>query len=118
MLRFGTPATERKTRPATRERWRLWLLFAAACVVLFGIRILREPETAERIDSLFVPGKQVDDTPATINEVLAAEPGEVAIGPAVASPAFEGHSLVGDNPAREGRFDLSAVRYNSYFPPD
>lgn len=118
MLRFGTTASERRPRPATRERVRLWLLFAAACVVLFGIRMLREPETAQRIDRLFVPADESTASPETIREVLGGEAQEVDLGLVAAadtpSKLEPGQAVAGTN----GKFDLSAIRDNTYFRPE
>jgi hypothetical protein len=94
----------------------LWLIFGAACVVLFCIRMLREPETAQRMDRLFVSPEQSADTPATINEVLAAEPGEVDMGPPAPSAPVDVSPPPKDN-AENTQFDLSSVRDNTYFRP-
>lgn len=119
MLRLGTPATDRRPRPATRERLRLWMLFAAACVVLFGIRMLREPETAQRIDSLFLQPERPDATPATIDEVLGGEASEVEISSATTlEPPERDVPQPKDSAAKNARFDLSAVRDNTYFRPE
>ena len=118
MLRLGNPATEQLARSTTRDRLRLWLLFVGACVVLFGIRMLRQPETAQRLDNLFLPPKNTDKT-TTINEAFSGQAGKIELAP---TPLPQSHEL--NKPRQKktnttnNRFDLSAVRDNTYFRPE
>ena len=116
MLRFAKPSDERRSYPLKRERRRLWILFAMACLVIFLMRMLREPETATRIDSLFTPAQQAEDLPPSIQSVLAAEAGDVTIRP-VDSGDAQATEPVDKAAPSDGRFDLSAVEDNTYFLP-
>jgi hypothetical protein len=95
----------------------LWLLFAAACVVMFSIRVLGEPETARRIDSVFLPPEQSGEPTASIDEVLGGEAREVELSPATAQ-SEENIPSDQDLETRNSRFDLSDVRDNTYFRPE
>ena len=114
MLRFGTPIAESRRRSPTRERWRLWMLFAMACLVLWSIRFLQKPETAERLDSLFVATQQEEVTSSEEDkEIAVAE--EVIIEPP-AEVSFAGNKLVADDSAEgDQNLDLSVIKDNTYF---
>jgi hypothetical protein len=94
-------------------------MFGAACLVMFFIQALREPEMAERIDRLFAPDVLAEAGAAPSRELTPAQRDELIIGPATTEATFAGNTLVAtpDN-ASAKRFDLSAVRDNTYFRPE
>lgn len=116
MLRFGAPKLQRQARGRNRDRWRLWLLFGSACLIVFTIRTLREPETAARIDRVFIQHAASHDTQPTIREALDAEPQGADMG----SPPEEIATGQTENnrAPHESRFDMSAVRDNTFFRPE
>jgi hypothetical protein len=118
LLRLGNPATDRQSRLASHGRLRLWLLFAAACVVLFSIRMLRQPETAQRLDRLFLPPENSAAAPTTIDQALSGHAGETELVPTPLSLSRELETpQQKDINATGTHFDLSAVRDNTYFRP-
>lgn len=91
------------------------MLFAAACVVLWFMRMLQQPATVDRIDSFFSPAaqQQAHRPPQDIVETIKTE--EVIIEPP-SGVTFEGNALVPANPPLTDReFDLSAIKDNTFF---
>jgi hypothetical protein len=115
VLRFGTATTHRRKLTTSHQRWRLWKLFVAACVVLWCMRMLDRPDIAERVDAVFTPEVEESATHTPEDEVelvpIDSLPEDT---PAV---SFQRNELVTNKtelPA-EARFDLSAVKDNTYF---
>ena len=52
-MRFDAQDTQRKSGLSSRDRLRLWLLVGCLAMVLFAMRQLQRPETAERIGQVF-----------------------------------------------------------------
>ncbi len=59
MLRFGSAAPSTKAGLSGRERLRLWMLVIALGVVVAAMRHLRQPETVENLDRLFIGQTQL-----------------------------------------------------------
>jgi hypothetical protein len=115
LLRFGSPSNSRH-RTAARELWRMWMLFALVCLVLWFMRMLEQPATVERIDALLNPVEQKRESiQPPRGEVDLAAMEEVAVE-APAELVFQGSELVADEltPSDSG-FDMSAVRDNTFF---
>lgn len=113
LLRFGSSVEQRQNRRPARERWRLWMLFAAACLVVVFMRFLQEPRTVERIDSLFTRSgqKEPSDRSARVSNANS----EVAIlAPLPTEPDQPQLAAAGDS-SQEAHVDLSAIKDNTYF---
>lgn len=98
-----------------RERWRLWMLFGAACVVLWFMRMLQQPVTVNRIDSFFAPAAQQQPGSLPNDEAKVVETDDILVEPP-AAVAFEGNALVVDEqPRSETELELSAIQDNTFF---
>lgn len=113
LLRFGSPVEQQRSRSPVRERWRLWMLFAAACLVVFFMRFLQEPQTVEKIDSLFTSSAQKEATTPSSHgsdiepEVTILAPMPTELGQLQTAPLA--------NSSKSTAIDLSAVKDNTYF---
>lgn len=111
MLRFGSPTTRRPARYGSRERYRLWLLLAAACLVVGAIRFLERPSTQNRIDEFFTSSQPV----AAANKKSRPDEPEVLVTSVPEAkteseaPRQEPAQVSGDE------IDLSVVKDNTYF---
>jgi hypothetical protein len=115
VLRFGTATTNRRKLTTGRDRWRLWMLFVAACMVLWCMRMLQRPDVSRRIDAVLTSTleNQAVRVPNENVDLAQVETEDVRSSSAI---AFEGNELVpvaGEH--FQSRFDLSAVRDNTYF---
>lgn len=116
MLRFDSTAPVKKANGSGSERVRLWMLVAALGLVLVAMRQLRQPETVEKLDRVFLGQSRVSNE-ATDDHVLVKqnERGTIA--------TFEGvDSATQRNPAAispdSDRNELADVRDNTYFRPE
>ncbi len=114
LLRFGSPIEQqRRSRGPVRERWRLWMLFAAACLVVVFMRFLQEPQTVEKFDSLFTPSVQKEPTSPS-SHGSNVEP-EVAILASTSTESSQPQTAPVVNSSKSTAVDLSAVKDNTYF---
>lgn len=113
LLRFGSPVEQRRSRSPVRERWRLWLLFAAACLVVFFMRFLQEPQTVKKIDSLFTPSTPKE--PAVQSPHGSIVNSEVAILSPMPTELDQPRTAPVVNSSKSTAVDLSAVKDNTYF---
>ncbi len=91
------------------------MLFGAACVVLWFMRMLQQPATVNRIDSFFSPTAQQQPDRSQQDNIESVEAAEVILEPP-AEVAFEGNSLVAVAKSQtDQEFDLSAVKDNTFF---
>ncbi len=91
------------------------MLFGAACVVLWFMRMLQQPTTVNRIDSFFSPAAQQQPNQPAQGDVESLETAEVIVEPP-AAVVFEGSGLVAaDQPQADQKFDLSAIKDNTFF---
>jgi hypothetical protein len=112
VLRFGQQNTRNQSHKPSRERWRVWLMFAAACAVLWCIRFLQRPETVARLDTIFNAAENANRQakPREGFEIVPVE--EVILTPAAdveANDERDTQSAVVD------AVDLSAIKDNTYF---
>ncbi len=115
MLRFGSPTAGRRHPMVSRERWRLWMLFVAACVVLWFMRMLQHPATINRIDSIFSLAAPQQPGSMASDDVEILDSDDIRVEPP-AKVAFEGNALVVDEqPRSETELDLSAIKDNTFF---
>lgn len=114
-MRFGSSTIEQKQRTGPRERWRLWMLFGSACVVLWFMRMLQQPATVNRIDSFFSPATEKKLNDQSQGNVDANQTEEIFLEtPAVV--AFKEQGLVAvDRPKPFAEIDLSAIKDNTFF---
>lgn len=114
LLKFGSPIEQqRRSRGPVRERWRLWMLFAAACLVVFFMRFLQEPQTVEKIDSLFTPSTQKE--PIVQSPRGSIVDSEVAILAPISTEPIQPQTASVANSSKSTAVDLSAVKDNTYF---
>jgi hypothetical protein len=113
VLRFGQRNGETRRYSPVRERWRLWLMFGAACAVLWCIRFLQRPETAERLDTIFNAAQKAEGQPGPGEGVKIEPVGEVILSPP------DRAEVAGDKPtpqiAEVSANELSAIKDNTYF---
>jgi hypothetical protein len=107
VLRFGQQTIQNQHHSRTRERLRIWLMFGAACAVLWCIRFLQRPETAERLDTIFNAIEKAEGQKETREgfEIVPAE--EVVLSQSDDSTTSQA--------AVVGPADLSAIKDNTYF---
>jgi hypothetical protein len=112
VLRFGQQTTEKRRANPSRQRWRVWLMFAAACAVLWCIRFLQRPETVQKLDTIFNAIEHADRQaePREGFEIVPVK--EVILTPA-ADVKVEGER--DPQPAVVDAVDLSAIKDNTYF---
>lgn len=113
LLRFGSPVEQRRRRSAVRERWRLWMLFAAACLVVVLMRFFQNPQTVARIDSLFARSAQKEPSSQSPRDPQA-EP-EIAILAPMSTELSEPQTAAVANSSQATDVDLSEVKDNTYF---
>ncbi|MCH8840799.1 MAG: hypothetical protein IH831_09025, partial [Planctomycetes bacterium] len=126
MLRFGSAAPSTKTGLSGRERLRLWMLVIALGLVFAAMQQLRQPETVENLDRLFIGPAQppveeaVEETDDRV--LLKSTEPRTSESPAnVNSLERSDSALFGESrgfPSDEGSSDLSSVRDNTYFRPE
>jgi hypothetical protein len=91
------------------------MLFGAACVILWFMRMLQKPETAERIDAFFAPQTQqpVKTLSAAMAEIASdAEAMVIAPTKATVADRMTDQKI---NEANGSPFDLSAIKDNTFF---
>lgn len=112
MLRFGQQTTEKRRSNPSRERCRVWLMFAAACAVLWCIRFLQRPETVQKLDTIFNAVENADGQtkPQEGFEVVPVD--EVILSPAANVKADDS---LNTRPTVVDAIDLSAIKDNTYF---
>lgn len=126
MLHFGSEAANQRKFRARQQRWRLWVLFAAACAVLWCMRMLQRPEISHRIDAVFAsnPKPLHADAPDSSIELVKESTFLAAPVSAGGSEEFlrsqrgipvEGSSKPPAEPMADELFDLSSVEDNTYF---
>ncbi|MCH7750842.1 MAG: hypothetical protein IH898_01635 [Planctomycetes bacterium] len=126
MLRFGSAAPSKKAGLSGRERLRLWMLVIALGVVVASMRQLRQPETVENLDRLFIGQAQ----PPFEKAVEEADDRVLleSTGPRTSESPANANSLERSDsasfsesrefPSDESSSDLSGVRDNTYFRPE
>jgi hypothetical protein len=113
VLRFGQQTTPNRRYNPGRQRWRVWLMFGAACAVLWCIRFLQRPETVERLDAIFNAVQKAESQPGP-GEGIEIEP----VGEAILSPPNRTDLPVDDPTLQVAEVNadhLSLIKDNTYF---